>query len=153
MHEEDGEEGLWAESPSGERWQSFGDGRLPDKSPSAASTSTALVQCQKALQQSVKEVHDAFSSKELIGEAQFGAWYHAPILQTISAQSENHKPLLDIKGNTIRYRSGGLQSTSYKTIEQQIDWIAFYRENYSRIDAQVRLWLKQNVPFLASIIS
>lgn len=150
MHEEDGELGLWSQSPSGERWQSFGDGRLPEHP--AGATTTALKQCRKALEQSIREVYDAYKLKQIIPVVQFGAWQHAPILETISKQPENHKPLLEIQGNTISYRTGGPRSDSYKKIESQTDWIAFYTENFSRIDDQVRLWLKQNVPWLASLL-
>lgn len=143
---------MWCQSPSGERWRCFGDGRLPEKSIDATSTTSALIQCQKALEQSVKEVHDAYTSKQIIPEEQFGAWHHAPILKTISTLSENHQPLLIVQGNTIQYRTGGAKSTSYKTIEGQQDWIVFYKENYSRVDDQIRLWLRQNVPWIAAYV-
>lgn len=146
MHEEDGMVGLWSQSPSGERWKSYGDGRLPDHIPGA--TTTALGQCQKALAVSVKEVHDAYTSKQVVPEAQFGAWQHAPILETISTQPENHKPLLEIKGGNIYYRTGGIKSTKYDEIKSPLDWGKFYTDNFSLVEGQVLLWLKQQAPWL-----
>lgn len=146
MHEADGKEGLWAQSPSGEKWKSYGDGRLPDHTTDA--TTTALKQCQKALEVSIKEVHDAYTSKQAIPETQYGAWQHAPILETISTQPENHKPLLDIKDDTIYYRTGGIASTKYNEIKSVIDWGKFYVENFGLVEGQVLLWLKQQAPWL-----
>ena len=74
MHDEDGELGLWVESPSGEKWKAFGDGRLPGRDDTQKATSTTLHQCRKALQQSVKEVHDAYASKQVIQQPEFAVW-------------------------------------------------------------------------------
>lgn len=115
MHEEDGAIGLWVESPSGEKWKAFGDGRLPGKD--AESTTTNFEQCRRALQQSVKEVHDAYVSKQVIPETQFAAWQHAPITEKISSHPGNHKPLIKVEGDKIYRRTGGEKSSSYTLTE------------------------------------
>jgi hypothetical protein len=66
MHEEDGDLGLWVQSPTGEKWKAFGDGRLPGKDGTGKSTSTNIDQCRKALRQSIQEVHGAFRTKHAI---------------------------------------------------------------------------------------
>lgn len=66
MHEEDGELGLWVESPSGMKWKAYGDSRLPGRDDTGKATSTNLEQCRKALHQSVQEVHDAHIKKQAI---------------------------------------------------------------------------------------
>jgi hypothetical protein len=94
MHGKDEEIGLWVESPSGNRWKAFGDSRLPGKDLTHKATSTNLDRCYRALQQSVQEVHDAYSSKRVIPPSQFAAWQHAPVIEKISSNTNNLNPLV-----------------------------------------------------------
>jgi hypothetical protein len=139
MHEEDGELGLWVESPSGEKWKCFGDGRLPGKDVSAMSTSTNIAQCRKALQQSVQEVQDAYKSKQVIQQSQFTAWQHAPIIDKISSDPRNHLPLVKVEKNKISRRINGPTSKDYKETSGLQEWLNFYLENFSRVEDQVVL--------------
>jgi hypothetical protein len=141
MHEEDGEIGLWVESPSGEKWKCFGDGRLPGKDVSAMSTSTNIAQCRKALQQSVQEVNDAYKSKQVIQQSQFTAWQHTPIMEKISSDPGNHLPLVkvDDTGKKILRRVNGPTSKDYKETSGLQEWLNFYLENFSRVENQVVL--------------
>lgn len=142
MHEEDGELGLWVESPSGKKWKAFGDGRLPGNDTSNKATSTSLEQCRKALRQSVKEVHDAHSSKQVIPPAQFTAWQHAPINDKISPDPENHNPLVKVEGGKILARIGGLKSEKYEAMSG-LTWLSFYQANFSRVENQVVLMIEK----------
>ncbi|KAF5667071.1 hypothetical protein FHETE_5774 [Fusarium heterosporum] len=110
MHNEDGQLGLWVESASGERWKAFGDGRLPGRATSSKATSTNLVQCRKAVQQSITEVQDAFHSKKVIPPSEFAAWHHAPMLDRVSTDTENHSPLLKVQKGELWMRVGGTSS-------------------------------------------
>ncbi|KAJ4310916.1 hypothetical protein N0V84_010720 [Fusarium piperis] len=143
MHNEDGELGLWLESPSGERWKAFGDGRMPGKEISFKATSTNLDQCLKAVQQSIAEVHDAFHNKKIIQPSDFAAWRHAPILDKVSVNPENHGPLLKVENGNILARVNGVSSQKYEVIDGIGKWINFWVSNFSQVEDQVRLMVKK----------
>ena len=139
MHNEDGELGLWVESASGERWKAFGDGRLPGRASSSKATSTNLEQCRKAVQQSIAEVRDAFHNKKVIPPSEFAAWHHAPMLEKVSADPENHSPLLKVQKGELWMRVGGKSSKDYKAIDSITAWVTFWTDNFSQVEDQVRL--------------
>jgi len=141
MHEEDGAIGVWVESPSGEKWKAFGDGRLPGKDTTGKATSTTLDQCRKALQQSVQEIHDAYSSKQPLQQDQSAAWQHAPILDKISSDPDNHRPLIKVEAGKIYMRVNGLKSEKYEEIDGPMQWAMFYMNNKVYIEDQVSLVL------------
>lgn len=139
MHNEDGELGLWVESASGERWKAFGDGRLPGRASSSKATSTNLEQCRKAIQQSIAEVQEAFHSKKVIAPSNFAAWHHAPMLDKVSTDAENHRPLLKVQKGELWMRVGGASSEEYKAINSINEWATFWTDNFSQVEGQVRL--------------
>lgn len=143
MHEEDGELGLWVESPSGEKWKAFGDGRLPGKDTTNGATTSNLDQCRKALQASINEVHDTHSSGQIIQTSQFTAWQHAPIIERISPNPDNHSPLVKVEGGKLFRRVNGPKSQKYEETSEFTAWLAFYQENFSRVEAQVRLMVQK----------
>ncbi len=142
MHEEDGIVGVWVESPSGEKWKAFGDGRLPGKDTTGKATSTTLDQCRKALQQSVQEIHDAYTSKQLPQQGQSAAWQHAPILGKISSDPDNHRPLLKCEAGNIYRRVNGLKSDKYEEVSG-MEWGSFYIDNRIYVEDQGRLLLNK----------
>ncbi|KAH7467569.1 hypothetical protein FOMA001_g15787 [Fusarium oxysporum f. sp. matthiolae] len=139
MHNEDGELGLWLESPSGERWKAFGDGRLPGKVVSSEATSNNLDQCRKAVQQSIAEVHDAFNNKKAIKFSNFGAWHHAPIMDKVSVHMDNHNPLLKVQDGNLLMRVNGVSSGKYEVLDELTKWGAFWTDNFKQVEDQVRL--------------
>jgi hypothetical protein len=143
MHNEDGERGLCLESPSGEKWKAFGDGRLPGKDSSSKSTSTNLLQCRKAVQQSIAEVHNAFKNKKIIEPSEFAAWRHAPILDKVSGHPENHGPLLKVEDAKLWMRVKGVSPDKYEAIDDMQKWIVFWTDNFSQVEDQVRLMVKK----------
>ncbi|KAK5952287.1 hypothetical protein OHC33_006760 [Knufia fluminis] len=143
MHEEDGELGLWVESPSGEKWKAFGDGRLPGKDVTNNATSTTLDQVRKALQESVKEVHEVYKSKQVIQQSQFKAWRHAPIIDRISTNTDNHNSLVKVEAGKIFRRVNGLKSETYEETSELGTWLTFYGENYSRVANQIALKVRK----------
>ena len=150
MHEEDGDLGLWVESPSGEKWKAFGDGRLPGQEGTGKSTSTNIDQCRKALRQSIQEVHDAFRTKHAIQPSEFAAWQHAPVLGSVSRHPENHAPLLKVEGGKIYKRIDGPMSKQYGEISNIFQWMAFYGEHFSRVEGQVKLLVQRALKTLGS---
>lgn len=143
MHEEDGELGLWVESPSGMKWKAYGDSRLPGRDDTGKATSTNLEQCREALHQSVQEVHDAHIKKQAILPSQFAAWEHAPIIAKISSNPENHKPLIKVEAGKVYRRINGSHSEEYEVTSGQADWIAFYWDNLSRVSGQIKLAIEK----------
>ncbi|KAI8623564.1 hypothetical protein F5Y19DRAFT_371826 [Xylariaceae sp. FL1651] len=139
MHEEDGELGLWVESPCGDKWKAYGDGRLNGIDTTDKATSTNISQCRKALQQSVKEVYDAYTSKQVIGPSQFAAWQHAPIMDKISLDKENHSPLVKIEGGKLFSRVYGPKTVMYEETSDYVSWISFYEKNHIRVEDQLNL--------------
>lgn len=139
MHEEDGEIGLWVESPSGEIWKAFGDGRLLGADTTGKATSSNMDQCRKALEQSVHEVRNAFHTGNDIHPADFAAWQHAPVLEKISQDPKNHTPLLKVENGKIFKRAKGADSGDFDEVNSIDDWLVFYTENFSRVEGQVRL--------------
>jgi hypothetical protein len=139
MHNEDGELGLWLESPSGERWKAFGDGRLPGKVVSSEATSNNLDQCRKAVQQSIAEVHDAFNNKKAIESSNFRAWHHAPIMDKVSVHMNNHNPLLKVQDGKLLMRVNGVSSGKYEVLDELTKWGAFWTDNFKQVEDQVRL--------------
>ncbi|KAJ4246063.1 hypothetical protein NW762_013808 [Fusarium torreyae] len=143
MHNEDGELGLWLESPSGEKWKAFGDGRLPGKDTSSKATTTNLEQCRKAVQQSIAEVHDAFNNRKIIEPSDFDAWSHAPILDKVSDNPDNHGPLLKVQDGKLWARVKGVSSKNYEVIDNLEKWVTFWLDNFSQVEDQVRLMVKK----------
>lgn len=156
MHEEDGAIGVWVESPSGEKWKAFGDGRLPGKDTTSKATSTTLDQCRKALKQSVQEIHDAYTSKQVPQQEQSTAWQHAPILDKISSDPDNHYPLIKVEGEgeaaKVYMRVGGLKSKKYEEVDGLMQWGNFYMDNKIYIEDQVRMGLKKALGFLGTFL-
>ncbi|KAH7224367.1 uncharacterized protein BKA55DRAFT_527425 [Fusarium redolens] len=139
MHNEDGELGLWLESPSGEKWKAFGDGRLPGKVVSSEATSTNFDQCRKAVQQSIAEVHDAFKHRKVLQSSDFAAWHHAPIMDKVSIHPDNHNPLLKVQDGKLLTRVNGVSSNKYEVIDELTKWAAFWTDNFKQVEDQVRL--------------
>ncbi|EKJ68728.1 hypothetical protein FPSE_11096 [Fusarium pseudograminearum CS3096] len=124
MHNEDGELGLWLESRSGEKWKSFGDGRLPGKDNSSNATTTNLDQCLKAVKQLIKEVHNAFNNKKVIQPSVFLAWHHAPIIAKVSEHPQNHTP-------------------PHGPGRDLGEWVEFWTENFGQVENQVKLMISK----------
>lgn len=143
MHNEDGELGLWLESPSGEKWKSFGDGRLPGKDNSSNATTTNLDQCLKAVKQSIAEVHDAYNNKKVIQPSEFAAWHHAPIISKVSEHPQNHAPLLKVQEGKLMRRVGGVSSSNYKLTRDLGEWVEFWTENFAQVEDQVKLMISK----------
>ncbi|CAF3473750.1 unnamed protein product [Fusarium graminearum] len=143
MHNEDGELGLWLESPSGEKWKSFGDGRLPGKDNSSNATTTNLDQCLKAVKQSIAEVHDAYNNKKVIQPSEFAAWHHAPIIAKVSEHPQNHAPLLKVQEGKLMRRVGGVSSSNYKLTRDLGEWVEFWTENFAQVEDQVKLMISK----------
>lgn len=143
MHNEDGELGLWLESPSGEKWKSFGDGRLPGKDNSSNATTTNLDQCLKAVKQSIAEVHDAYNNKKVIQPSEFAAWHHAPIIAKVSEHPQNHAPLLKVQEGQLMRRVGGVSSSNYKLTRDLGEWVEFWTENFAQVEDQVKLMISK----------
>ncbi|KAH7148075.1 hypothetical protein DER46DRAFT_672082 [Fusarium sp. MPI-SDFR-AT-0072] len=113
-----GELGLWLESPSGEKWKAFGDGRLPGKVFSSEATSTNLDHYRKAVQQSISKVRDAFNNKNAIQLSGFAAWHHAPIMDKVSMHKNSHDPLLKVQGSKLLMRVNGVFSGKYEVLDE-----------------------------------
>jgi hypothetical protein len=143
MHNEDGEIGVWVESPSGEKWKAFGDGRLPGKDTTGKGTSTTLDQCRKALRQSVQEIHDAYTSKKPLQQDQSAVWQHAPILDKISSDPDNHRPLVKVQEGKIYVRVNGLKSEKYEEVDDLWQWAMFYMSNIVYLEGQAKLLLQK----------
>jgi hypothetical protein len=150
MHEEDGDLGLWVESPTSEKWKAFVDGRLPGKDGTSKSTSTNIDQCCKALRQSIQEEHDAFRTKHAIQPSGFAAWQHAPVLGNVSRHPDNHAPLLKVESGRIYKRIDGPTSRGYGEISNIFQWMAFYGEHFSRVEGQVKLLVQRALKDLSS---
>ncbi|KAF4338996.1 hypothetical protein FBEOM_7083 [Fusarium beomiforme] len=119
MHNEDGELGLWLESPSGEKWKTLGDGRLPGRDSSSTLTKINLDKCRKAVKQSISEAHDAFKNKNGIQASEFAAWHHAPIMDKVFEHPENPNPLLRVEDGKLVARINGASSKKYEAIVRQ----------------------------------
>jgi len=92
MHEEDNALGLQVENPEGKKWTAYGDSKLLD-----AVDRDNLARCHDALMASTKEVFDAWNSGQVPSADSFGAWRHAPIIQTAFSE-KNHAPLFNGDG-------------------------------------------------------
>lgn len=153
MHEEDGILGVWVESPTGETWKAFGDGRLPGKDTTGKATSTTIAQCRKAMQQSVQEIKDAYTSRQAPKSGLSSAWQHAPILEKISSNPDNHHPLIKIEAGKIYTRLNGLKSEQYEEIVEAKQWMMFYMNNWTYVEDQVRTFVGEKLGSLFSLSS
>ncbi|PTD05054.1 hypothetical protein FCULG_00000105 [Fusarium culmorum] len=131
------------ESPSGEKWKSFGDGRLPGKDNSSNATTTNLDQYLKAVKQSIAEVHDAYNNKKVIQPSEFAAWHHALIIAKVSEHPHNHAPLLKVQEGKLMRRVGGVSSSNYKLTRDLGEWVEFWTENFAQVEDQVKLMISK----------
>ncbi|KAK0641390.1 hypothetical protein B0T16DRAFT_461460 [Cercophora newfieldiana] len=92
MHREDNKAGLHVKNPLGEKWVAFGDSQLlgPDNS-------TNLAKCQAALAVSAAEVFKAWDTAKVPAASSFGAWQHAPTLES-ALDPANHPPMFNKEG-------------------------------------------------------
>ncbi|KAK0617463.1 hypothetical protein B0T14DRAFT_409399, partial [Immersiella caudata] len=77
MHSEDNKAGLRVNNPLGETWVSYGDSTLlrPENR-------TNLAKCGEALATSANEVFEAWNKGTIPSPSSFGAWRHAPTLES-----------------------------------------------------------------------
>ncbi|KAK3291796.1 uncharacterized protein B0H64DRAFT_468519 [Chaetomium fimeti] len=77
MHDEDNAIGLTVRNPAGETWTAYGDKRGLDLANDENSK-----RCSRALQVSVDEIYNAWKTKTTPSKASYGAWTHAPTLES-----------------------------------------------------------------------
>lgn len=152
MHEEDGSEGLKVESLRGTKWTCYGDAKLfqPEDGDWTKEQEIQngkqinLEQCRDALRQSIKEIHDAYTSKKVIPESQFGVWQIAPDLKKVNALNPGHNPLLYIKDNKLWFRNGGPDSKSGTCVDDRYAvtefalWTKFYATNREFVAEKIK---------------
>jgi hypothetical protein len=92
MHSEDNKAGLRVKNPLGETWVSYGDSTLlrPENR-------TNLAKCREALATSANEVFEAWNEGIMASPPSFGAWRHAPTLES-AMDPVNHPPMFNKEG-------------------------------------------------------
>jgi len=81
MHDEDNAIGLCVKNPAGEMWTAYGDKRALDLENDDNKT-----RCLKALQVSADEIYKAWKNKTKPSKSNYGAWAHAPTLDSARGQ-------------------------------------------------------------------
>jgi hypothetical protein len=100
MHDEENRLGIHVSTPSKDAsWYSFGDSHLFD-----SADSQNLQQCLLALQQSVKEVHDAYQSRVSIPQTDYQAFDFAATLESIVSRNHNFAPLFQVVDGRVYER-------------------------------------------------
>ncbi|KAI1456392.1 hypothetical protein F4805DRAFT_230054 [Annulohypoxylon moriforme] len=102
MHDEDNAIGLSVRNPAGETWTAYGDKRGLD-----LENDENKKRCIKALQVSADEIYDAWKSKSKPSKSNYGAWAHAPTLESARGQQTLAPLVEDEKRRTnIKNRRG-----------------------------------------------
>lgn len=108
MHDEDSALGLEVENLEGEHWTCYGDDYLFDKVGN-----DTLRLCVNAIQRSVDEVYEAFSSRKVKDQTDFGALKLAPTIESANGK-QRLAPLfkVDASGKVLR-RGTDLQKRTW----------------------------------------
>ena len=146
MHEEDGQ-GLEVVCPAGKSWTCYGDAKLFQTDQDSHKTIN-LEQCRAALSQSVKEIHEAYKTKKVIVEKDFGAWKLAPDLTKVNKMNAQHQPLLSIGSDGLLYVRNGDPTSTDKTcmdnrwpVTEYPLWVKFYYQNKTWVADKVWKYL------------
>jgi hypothetical protein len=109
MHDEDNAIGLLVKNPAGETWTAYGDKRALD-----LENDDNKKRCLKALQVSADEIYNAWKNKTKPSKSNYGAWAHAPTLESARGQ-QTLAPLVkdEQRRATIKNRRGWSFTSSW----------------------------------------
>ena len=114
MHDEDSAQGLLVNSlDRQDAWRIYGDGHLLN-----SGNLVAVEQCKKALNASVNEVHQAWLTGKIPNDADFAAWRHAPLLDSVD-KLDNYAPMFDSEGklrNPVAFESRKRSQVTYDKV-------------------------------------
>lgn len=110
MHDEDNAIGLSVKNPAGETWTAYGDKRALD-----LENDDNKKRCLKALQVSTDEIYNVWKNKTKPSKSNYGAWAHAPTLESARGQ-QTLAPLIKDKQRraTIKNRRDWSFTSSWK---------------------------------------
>ncbi|KAI0882908.1 uncharacterized protein GGS22DRAFT_195632 [Annulohypoxylon maeteangense] len=95
MHDEDNAIGLSVKNPKGETWTAYGDKRCL-----VWENEENKKRCLRSLQVSAREIYSAWSSKTKPSKPNYGAWVHAPTLESARGEQTLAPLIKDEKRRT-----------------------------------------------------